>query len=72
MYINILYVVKIITNVCMDDGNLTRVDPFPCKALQQVISFCMERGRGNAIVKLHVVVSANGYSNPFVLLLKSP
>ena len=28
----------------MDDSDLTWVDPFPCKGLQQAISLCMEEG----------------------------
>ena len=44
MYVTILYVVKILSSVCMDDGNLTWVDPFLCKVLQQMISLCKEKG----------------------------
>ena len=44
MYITIVYTAKILSSVCMDDGNLPWVDPFLRKALQQAISFCTEEG----------------------------
>ena len=30
-----VYIAKLLSSVCMDDGNLAWVDSFPCKALQQ-------------------------------------
>ena len=39
-----LYVAIILSNECMDDGNLAWVDPFPYMALQKAISLCTEEG----------------------------